>query len=143
MPGASKQNAKYLQEFFSFGYDEQFSLEEIQHSGAILKELLLSIRPEKIVEWFQYNAYGKSNIGEQDRPKECWQSTLVSYKEGLSHFIPIQMSPWDPVNQFGNPTRYEALNTLISKVKKIEVRKQGVETSARWQLEYKEYENIL
>ena len=137
MPGTSKWYAKYLQEFLSFGYDEQFSLEEIQQPGAIPKELLLSIRPEKIVEWFQYKAYGKSNIGEQDWPKECQSSTLISYKKGLSHFMPRQMSPWDPVNQFGNPTRSEALNTVIAKVQKFEVRKQGVETSARWPLEYK------
>ena len=114
MPGTSKQYAKYLQEFLSFGYDEQFSLEEIQQQGHIPKELLLSIRPEKIVEWFQYKAYGKSNIGEQDQPKGCWSSTLVSYKKRLSHFMPMQIYPWDPVNQFGNPTRSEALNTVIS-----------------------------
>ena len=117
MPGTSKQYAKYLQEFLSFGYDEQFSLEEIQQLGAIPKELLWSIRPEKIVEWFQYKVYGKSNIGEKDRPKECQSSTLVSYKKGLSHFMPRQMSPWNPVKQFGNPTRSEALNAVISKVK--------------------------
>ena len=117
-------------------------MEEIQQPGAISRELLLGIRPE-IVKWFQYKAYGKSIIGEQDRPKECRSSTLVSYKKGLSHFMPRQMSPWDPVNQFGNPTRSEALNAVISKVKKFEVRKQGVETSARRPLEYKEYENIL
>ena len=54
-----------------------------------------------------------------------------------------QMSPCDPVNQFGNPTRSEELNTVISKVKKFEVQKQAVETSAHQPLEYKEYENIL
>lgn len=143
MPGTSKRYAKYLQEFLAFGYNEHFSLEEIWQPGAVPRDLLLSIRPEKIVEWFQYKAYGKAIIGEEDRPKECRSSTLVSYKKGLSHFMPRQMSPWDPVNHFGNPTRSEALNAVISKVKKFEVRKQGVETSARRPLEYKEYENIL
>ncbi len=57
--------------------------------------------------------------------------------------MPRQMYPWDPVNHFCNPTRSEALNAVISKVKKFEVRKQGVETLARQPLEYKEYKNIL
>ena len=57
--------------------------------------------------------------------------------------MPRQMSPWDHVNHFDNPTRSEALNAVISKVKKFEVRKQGVQTLAHWPLEYKEYKNIL
>ncbi len=44
--------------------------------------------------------------------------------------MPRKMSPWEAVNHFGNPTRSEALNAVISKVKKFEVRKQGFETLA-------------
>ena len=47
------------------------------------------------------------------------------------------------MNQFGNQTRSEALNAVISIVKKVKVRKQGVKTSVHRPLEYKEYENIL
>lgn len=129
MPGMSKQYAKYLQE-----YKEHFSLEEIQQQVAISRELLLSIRPEKIVMWFQSKAHGKVIIGEHDQPKGCQSNTLVSYKKGLCHFMPRQMSPWDPVNEFGNPTRSEALNAVISKFKKVELRKQDVETSALLEL---------
>ncbi len=71
MPGTSKRYAKYLQEFLAFGYNQHFSLEEIRQPGAVPRDLLLSIRPEKIVEWFQYKAYGKAIIGEEDQPKEC------------------------------------------------------------------------
>ena len=53
--------------------------------------------------------------------------------------MPRQMSSWDPVKQFGNPTRSEALDTVTSKVKKIEVRKQGVEITVHPPLGYKKY----
>ncbi len=67
----SKQYAKHLQEFVAFGYNQHFLFEEIHQPGAIPRDLLLSIKPEKIVEWFQYKAYRKSIIGEEDQPKEC------------------------------------------------------------------------
>ena len=70
--------------------------------------------------------------------KKYWTSNPVSHKKGLSHFIPRLVSPWDPVNQFGNPTRSEDSNIVVSNVKKLKGRKQGIEP-----IEYKEYENIL
>ena len=112
-------------------------------AGDVPDQLLLSIQPEMIVKWFQLKAYGKSRITENDRPTECRSSTLVSYKKGLSHFMPLHLSPWHPIHKEGNPTRSEALNAVISKVRKFEVRQQGVSTSARRPLEYKEYKNIL
>ena len=117
-------------------------MEDIK-GGAVPEELLLRIKPEMIVEWFQFKAYGKARIGQEDRPMECRSSTLVSYKKGLSHYMPRQMTPWDPINECGNPTRSEALNGVIRKVQKFEVRRQGVETKARRPLEFKEFENIL
>ena len=40
-------------------------------TGDVPDQLLLSIQPETIVEWFQLKAYGKSRITENDRPTEC------------------------------------------------------------------------
>ena len=57
--------------------------------------------------------------------------------------MPLHLSPWHPIHKEGNPTRSEALNAVISEVRKFEVRQQGVSTSARRSLEFKEYENIL
>ena len=99
-----------------FGYTEEFTVEQILN-GEVPREILLSIRPERIVDWFHLKAYGKKKVGSDDRPVEFRSSTLGSYKKGLSHFMPRQMSPWDPVNEYGNPTRSEILNALVSMVK--------------------------
>ena len=71
MPSMQKQYVNYLQEFLTFEYNKHFSLKEIQQLGVIPEEILLNIRPGMIVKCFQYKAYGKSIIGEQDQPKEC------------------------------------------------------------------------
>ena len=41
-----------------FGYTEAFTVEQILN-GEVPRELLLSIRPEMIVDWFHLKAYGK------------------------------------------------------------------------------------
>lgn len=142
MTETERRYAKYLKRFLLFGYDEAFTVEQIINDE-VPEELLLRIRPERIVDWLHIQAYGKEKIGGEDRPMECRSSTLGSYKKGLSSFMPRQMVTWDPVNEFGNPTRSESINVLVSKVKKYEVRQQGVATKARRPLEFREYENIL
>ena len=42
--------------YLPVGYGEHFSLDEIHPPGTVPKELLLGIRPEKIIEWFEYEA---------------------------------------------------------------------------------------
>ena len=96
--GTSKRYAKYLQAFMLFGYTEAFTVEQILN-GEVPRELLLSIRPERIVDWFHLKAYGEEKVGSDDRPVECRSSTLGSYKKGISHFMLRQMFPWDPVNE--------------------------------------------
>ncbi|ETP22309.1 hypothetical protein F441_04349 [Phytophthora nicotianae CJ01A1] len=43
----------------------------------------------------------------------------------------------------GNPTRSEAINQLIKTVKRFEVRREGVLSSARRPIEYDEFRDLL
>ena len=45
--------------------------------------------------------------------------------------MPNWLMPWNAVSGQGNPTRSIEVNTLIKKVKKKEVRKEGVSSKAR------------
>ena len=50
---------------------------------------------------------------------------------------------WDPIRKEGNPTRSSEVNDVITKVKKFEVRKEGVVSKARRPLEYDEFINLM
>ena len=50
---------------------------------------------------------------------------------------------WDPIQKEGNPTRSSEVNDVITKVKKFEVRKEGVVSKARRPLEYDEFINLI
>ena len=73
MTSTSKRYAKYLQDFLRFGFQEDFTMDQVI-AGDVPVQLLLSIQPEMIVEWFQLKAYGKSRLTENDRPTECQKS---------------------------------------------------------------------
>ena len=50
---------------------------------------------------------------------------------------------WDPIKKEGNPTWSSKVNELIAKIKKFEVRKEGVVSKARWPIEYDEFTNLI
>ena len=45
--------------------------------------------------------------------------------------------------KLGNPIRSDAVNQMIRKVKKVEVRREGVESSARRPLKFDEFKNLV
>ena len=47
-----------------------------------------------------------------------------------------RLTPWNDVAEIGNPTRSVVVNDMIKRVKKKEVRKQGLQSSARRALEH-------
>ena len=50
--------------------------------------------------------------------------------------------PWNAVSGQGKPTRYNEVNTLIKKVKKEEVRKQGVVSKAQRAVTHDEFRRM-
>ncbi|KAL3665132.1 hypothetical protein V7S43_009764 [Phytophthora oleae] len=77
------------------------------------------------------------------KPVHRRSSTLEFAKKAISSFMPRINTTWDPVTERGNPTRSDAVNKLIKKVKKFEVRREGAESKARRAVEFAEFLNLL
>ncbi|ETP55263.1 hypothetical protein F442_00174 [Phytophthora nicotianae P10297] len=77
------------------------------------------------------------------KPVHRRSSTLEFTKKALSSFMPRVHTSWDPVTERGNPTRSDAVNKLIKKVKKFEVRREGADSQARRAVEFNEFLNLL
>ena len=102
-------------------------------------DLLLSIKPEQIVDYFNMRAYGKTEVLDEDRPVLTRSSTLFFYKKALLSYMYNGNSHWDDVLNRGNPTKSKEVNNMIKKVIKHEVRHQGVSSKARRAFEFKEF----
>jgi hypothetical protein len=60
--------------------------------------------------------------------------------------MPNHLMPWNAISGQGNPTRSIEVNTLIKKVKKKELRKEGVSSKARCavtHVEFRKMQSIL
>ena len=91
----------------------------------IVHSLLMS--PHEIVRWMQLKAYGTPDPLPDDNPLNGRSSSLeYSYKKALSHFMPNNLMQWNELASVGNPTKSTAVNAIIKRVKKKEVRREGV-----------------
>ncbi|EEY68656.1 uncharacterized protein PITG_18596 [Phytophthora infestans T30-4] len=104
---------------------------------------LLNITPEHVCRWMNQQAYGDPEPDESMKPIHRRSSTLEFAKKAISSFMTRINTTWDPVNKRGNPTRSDAVNKLIKKVKKFEVRREGAESKARRAVEFAEFLNLL
>ena len=106
-------------------------------------ELLLTLTDTDIARYLQLKAFGKSDPTEDDLPTSGRSGSLKCTKKMLSFFMPHKRKPWDEVAKCGNPTRSEAVAHVIAAVAKFEVRRQGVASQARREIELEEFKQIL
>ena len=106
------------------------------------QDRLLEITDADVVRYFNFKAYGVQEPGEDDYPTLCRSNTLFYHKKAVSYFMPRANMAWDDVSERGNPTRSSAVNKLISKIKKHEVRGTGVKSQARRAVEWEEFINV-
>ena len=85
---------------------------------------LLQIQPEQFLKWLTFCAYGKDEIGPQDRPTEWRVDTIAFAKKAVSFYMPHH-GEWNCSTSYGNPTRDKSILRFIQEVKKHQVRKQG------------------
>ena len=104
---------------------------------------LLDVTPDQVASYLNMKAYGRPDPTPDCLPTHARANTLKASKKILSAFMPRRMITWDDVRSMGNPTRSIAVNDVIKKVLKHEVRKQGVETSARRPIAIDEFMNVL
>jgi hypothetical protein len=89
-------------------------------------ERLIEILPSDICRFFNMRAYGIEHpTPPTANPTLVRSSTLFYWKKAISSFMPLKFSPWDPVHNFGNPTKSQEVNDLIKKVLKHETRGHG------------------
>ena len=91
---------------------------------------LAAITAEQVAAFVNKKAFGTPVPDPDDRPHVMRASSLASFKKAISQFMPLRSMPWDDINLHGNPTCSTAINEVISKVKKIEVRQEGVSSQA-------------
>lgn len=104
---------------------------------------LLQITPDDICRWMNIRAYGDPSPRDEMKPIHARSSTLEFDKKAISSFMPRLKAVWDPISKHGNPTRSDEVNKLIKKVKKHEVRREGVKPSARRPIEFNEFTSML
>ena len=104
---------------------------------------LLAITDEDVVSFLNKKAYGKAEVGENDRPTCGRSSSLRFSKKALSHFMPRKYVHWDDITLQGNPTMSSAVKRMIREVEQFEARGEGVRPNARRPLEWEEMMDIF
>ena len=95
-------------------------------SASFSRDQLVAITAEQVAAFLNKKAFGTLVPGPEDHPPAMRASSLAFFKKAISQFMSLHSMPWDDINLQGNPTRSTAVNEVISKVKKIEVRQEGV-----------------
>ncbi len=122
-----EQYFPYLRQFMSWKDNVEYDDETVFSQAQ-----LLSIRPVHLTRYMCLLSYKKEQPGPTDKPTEKRASGLEFFKKAISSFMPNRNVPWNVESNTGNPTMSVAVNDLIKKIKKAEVRKQGkrAETSS-------------
>ncbi len=137
----SASKAEYqaaLKRFMQFlGREEELS------SASFSCHQLVNITADDVCRYLNYKAFHTERPDDATLPLYARSNTLKSIKKMLSVFMPRQNMPWDDIRGEGNPTRSIAVNNVIKRVMKHEVRKQGVKSQARRPIEFAEFVKIL
>jgi hypothetical protein len=87
---------------------------------------LNAITPAHVLQWMNFRTFGTINPAVDSSPISARSSSLQYLKKAISSLHPNRLMVWSAGCNEGNPTRNVEINDLIKRVKKKEVRKQGV-----------------
>ena len=93
------------------------------------QERLTLIRPDDIMRFFNFQAFGTEDPQDDDAPL-LRSSSIAFYKKAISYYMPNRLMTWNEIALVGNPTRSAVINNMIKFLKRKEVRGQGIESSA-------------
>jgi hypothetical protein len=105
-------------------------------------EQLRQVRPTDIRRWMCLLAYGNQDPSIDDHPIYRRAETLKYYSKSLSYFFHGDKS-WDEDTGRGNPTLSTAVNSVIKAVEEDELRKLGVPSQARRDLQHSEFVQVI
>ena len=123
-------------------------LDNVQYekNAQFSNERLLQITPKQILRWMNAKTFGMPDPPLGANPTSARSTSIMYWKKAISSFMPHRLQPWNEARQEGNPTKSQEINDLIARVKKKEVRRQGVPSQARRPLtegEYRQKQTIL
>ena len=119
-------------------------LDNVKHdkNKTFTNERLAQLTAADVARYFNFRVFNTPEPGPDDRP--CYRSTTVAYwKKAISKFMPNRLPQWNPITMSGNPTKSQELADLLARIKKAEVRKQGVESQACRALTENEFRQAL
>ena len=107
-------------------------------------ERLIALMPEDIMRYFYFETFGIANLTEEKkrRPKRRL-SCIEFWNKSISLFMRNRLMPWDKMGRRGNPTRSFATNNFLKLLKRLEVKKLGVESKARRAMTDEEFRKII
>ena len=138
VPNTAKSYATCFISFMSF-------IDGAQYDGtsSFSHDQLLAIAADQVATHLNNKAYGMPMPGPGQRPTQGRSNSLAFHKKAISHFMPLRTMQWDDIHLRGNPTHSAAVNDVIAKVKKFEVRQEGVSSQAHRPIEWEEFYLLL
>ena len=106
-------------------------------------EHLKEVTAGDVVAWFSFKAYGTNVPGPEDKPLHAQSNSMKNWKKALFYYMPNRLHQWNELTGQGNPTRSTALNNLIKRVKKFEVRGQGAPSKVRRPMKAAEFRSVV
>ena len=115
-------------------------LDGVEHPKGteIPMDRIRQLTPTDLMRWFNKTTFDTETPSDDAKPT-VRSASLEFKKKALSYFMPNRLMVWNEISNVGNPTRCTELNNLIKRVKKQEVRKQGVPSQARRALTHQEF----
>ena len=98
-----------------------------------------ALTPNDVVCWMNLKTFGIEDPPVDANPVHARSSSLEFWKKAISFFMPNRLIPWNSTSREGNPTKSIEVNDLIKRVKKKEVRKQGVAPQSRRSMTEREF----
>ena len=104
---------------------------------------LNAITPLDVLRWMNIKTFGIPDPPLDANPVSARSSSLNFYKKSISFYMPNRLIAWSTTRNEGNPTRSNEINDLLKRVKRKEVRKQGVSPQCRRAITDREFRLLL
>jgi hypothetical protein len=99
---------------------------------SVLTPADLTLTDIEVMRWFHMRVWGHPDPAPDHAYLPLVRSNSILYwKKNISFFMPNKMQPWDHIGNSGNPTRCNAMASLIKQVRRMEARGIGKPSEAR------------
>jgi hypothetical protein len=137
LQGVARDYKSSLDSMMSFVHGVEYGRERQYTKGE-----LRAVTPNDVLRWMNVKTFGIPDPPIDANPTGARSNTLAFWKKAISFFMPDRLVSWVSGRNEGNPTRSIDVNNLIRRVKKKEVRKQGVVSKAKRPLTEEEYRKL-